>query len=142
VIKALIRNITKRRVLNLIVGVCAVLSYETARVFYRPFVRANDINDWYIADTLGNSLGTVGAVFGMIAILGRNEKQDRFLINVMIISVLIYEIAHPLLGKPMDPADVVATLVAGGFCVALYRLLHGKQLTTVDGGETTNGSAG
>ena len=135
---ALSRIFTRRRVVNFIAGASAVVAYELARAFYRPWVRANRIDDWHVADTLGNSLGTVGAVFGMIAILGGDEKRDRFLMNVMIIGVFVYELAHPLLGKRIDPADLVATLVAGGFCLVLYRLLHGKPPSAVEPGTATS----
>ena len=120
------RVFTRRRVVNLIAGVSAVVAYELARAFYRPWVRANRIADWHVADTLGNSLGTVGAVFGLVAVLGGDEKRDRFLMNAIIIGAFVFELAHPLLGKRIDPADLVATLFAGGFCLLLYRLLHGK----------------
>ena len=136
--RSLGRILTRRRVVNLIVGVVAVLAYEAARAFYRPFVRSRGIDDWHVADTLGNSLGTVGAVFGMIAVLGGDERRDRFLINTIVIGVFVYELAHPLLGKRIDPADLAATLFAGGFCIVFYRWLHGKPPSAVEQGTTAS----
>ena len=117
---------SKRRIVNMIVGISALLLCEAARAYYRPFIYSHDINDFHVADTLGNSLGTVAAVFVFAALLGRDRAQDYFLIRTVTISVLVYEVAHPLLGKPIDPWDMVATVLAGIFCEVIYRLLHGR----------------
>ena len=115
---------SKRRIINMIVGISAVLLYETARAYYRPFIYSSAINDFHIADTLGNSLGTVATVFVFTSLFGRQSAQDYFLIRTVTISVLLYEAAHPLLGKPIDAWDMVATMSAGLFCEVFYRLLH------------------
>ncbi|MEK7727763.1 MAG: hypothetical protein AAB354_05075 [candidate division KSB1 bacterium] len=107
------------------IGISAILLYELARAYYRPFIYARAINDFHIADTLGNSLGTVANVFVFVSLFGRNIAQDYFLIRTVTIGVLVYEVAHPLLGKPIDPWDICATVVAGSFCEGFYRLLHG-----------------
>lgn len=118
---------SKRRIINMIVGVSAVLLYEVARAYYRPFVYAHAINDFHVADTLGNSLGTIATVFVFTSLLGRQSTHDYFLLRTTTMGVLVYELAHPLLGKPIDLWDVVATLVAGGACEGVYRLLHGRR---------------
>jgi hypothetical protein len=122
--------LSKRRIINMVIGLSAVLLYEAARAYYRPFIYSSGVNDFHIADTLGNSLGTVAAAFVFASALGRNRKQDSFLIRTVAISVLVYEVAHPLLGKPMDPRDMAATVIAGFFCEGFYRLIHGPQQST------------
>ncbi len=117
---------SKKRVANMLVGISAVLLYEAARAYYRPFIYSYAINDFHIADTLGNSLGTVATVFVFVSLLGRDSARDYFLIRIVTISVLVYEVAHPLLGKPIDLWDLVATILAGVFCEGFYRLLHGR----------------
>ena len=116
---------SRRRILNLLIGLGAVALYEILRSTYRPYVYANGINDLHLADTLGNSLGTVATVFVFASVLGRDLDGDYFLIRTVTLSVIVYELAHPLLGKPIDPLDLVATLVAGVFCEWLERRLHG-----------------
>lgn len=106
------------------IGLGAVLLYEVARAYYRPFIYSNEVYDFHIADTLGNSLGTVAIVFVFASLLGHTSTQDYFLIRTVTISVLVYEVAHPLLGKSIDPWDMVATVVAGFFCEGFYRLIH------------------
>jgi len=115
---------SKRRITNFIIGISAVVLYEIARATYRPYIYSQGINDFHIADTIGNSLGTVAAIFVFTSLLGRDLAQDYFMIRTVTISVAVYELAHPLLGKPIDPWDLVATVIAGFFCEGLHRLLH------------------
>jgi len=110
--------------INLVIGLSAVVLYELMRAYYRPFIYSQGINDFHIADTLGNSLGTVATVFVFTSLLGRDLSQDYFMIRTVTISVLVYELAHPLLGKPIDPWDILATVLAGIFCEVLHRLIH------------------
>ncbi len=111
----------------MVIGLCAVLLTELAREYYRPLIYANQINDFHLADTLGNSLGTVATVFVFTSLLGRTQAQDYFLLRTTTIGVFVYEVAQPLLGKPIDPWDLVATVIAGFFCEGLYRLIHREK---------------
>jgi len=115
---------SKRRMINLLIGLSAVVLYEIARATYRPYIYSQGINDFHIADTIGNSLGTVAAVFVFTSLLGRDLAQEYFMIRTVTISVAVYELAHPLLGKPIDPWDLVVTVIAGFFCEVLHRFLH------------------
>jgi len=119
---------SRARVVNFAIGLSALLIYEFfARPFYRPYIYSHKINDFHIADTLGNSLGTVATIFIFLAIIGKTKAQHNFLIITITISLVVYEVAHPLLGKPMDKWDVMATLVTGGFVWLLYRFIYRKQ---------------
>jgi len=115
---------SRRRIINLLIGLGAVVLYEIARATYRPYIYSQGINDFHIADTIGNSLGTIATVFVFTSLLGRDLAQDYFMIRTVTISVAMYELAHPFLGKPIDPWDLVATIIAGFFCEGLHRLLH------------------
>lgn len=122
-------KLTKERVLYLSIGLAAILIYEfLAGPFYRPYIYRNNINDFHIADTLGNTLGTVATVFVLIGFFGQGRAQHLFLIKTITISVILYEIAHPLLGKPIDPWDIIATGMTGGFCLLLFTWIHPKAL--------------
>lgn len=122
-------TLTKGRVINLTIGLSAVLIYEfIARPIYRPYIYRNNINDFHFADTIGNSLGTIAAIFVSIAFLGETRVQHLLLIKIIAISVVLYEIAHPLLGKPIDPWDIAATILTGGLCLIVYRLIHPRAL--------------
>ncbi len=121
----------KSRMLNLFIGLLAVLLYEVARAYYRPYIYSNGFNDFHIADTLGNSLGTVATVFVFTSIFGIDRTREIFLIRTVTISVFLYELAHPLLGKPIDPWDMGATILSGIFCESLYKLIHKHSISTI-----------
>lgn len=116
---------TRARAINFAVGFSALLIYEFfARPIYRPYIYSHQINDFHIADTLGNSLGTIATIFIFLGLIGKTEAQHTFLIKTITISLILYEVVHPLLGKPMDFWDVLATLLMGGFSWVLYRFIH------------------
>jgi hypothetical protein len=115
---------SKRRIINLLIGLGAVVLYEIARATYRPYIYSQGINDFHIADTIGNSLGTVATIFVFTSLLGRDLVQDYFMIRTVMISVAVYELAHPLLGKSIDPWDLVVTILTGVLCEILYRRIN------------------
>jgi hypothetical protein len=82
----------------MMIGLSALVLCEVARAYYRPFIYSNGINDFHIADTLGNTFGTVAAVFVFASLLGHNHDQEHFLIFTVSISVLVYELA-PIIGQ-------------------------------------------
>lgn len=128
-------RLTRERITNLAVGLSALLIYEfLARPIYRPYIYRNNIDDFHLADTIGNSLGTIAAVFVSIGFIGQGRAQHLSLIKIITISMVAYEIAQPLLGKAIDPWDIVATLLTGGICLMLYRLIHPHALNK---GQTT-----
>ena len=119
---------SRRRMALLATGLLAVGLYEAARAWYRPFVYSRGLNDFHVADTLGNSLGTAATVLVFASILGRTHPQALFVLRASAIAVGVYELAHPLLGKPIDPFDLLATLLAGFVCQYVYGALYYREL--------------
>lgn len=118
-------KLTKTRMIHLAIGLTAVLVYEfIARPFYRPFIYANNIQDFHLADTIGNTLGTVATIFVFVGLIGERREQHQFLIKTIILSVALFELAHPLLGKPVDGWDLLATVITGGLCLLLYNVIN------------------
>lgn len=118
-------RLTRERVIHLAIGVAAILVYEfIARPLYRPYIYRHNINDFHLADTIGNTLGTVATIFTLIGLIAQGRSQHLFLIKVITLSVALYELAHPLLGKPIDPWDLFATIITGGLCLVLYKWVH------------------
>lgn len=68
-------------------------------------------------------------IFVFVSLLGGDRAQDYFLIRTVTISVLVYEVAQPLLGKPIDLWDIIATVLASIFGEILYRLVHERPQT-------------
>ena len=119
---------SRRRMALLALGLLAVGLYEIARAWYRPFVYSRGLNDFHIADTLGNSFGTIATVLVFASILGRSHTQTLFVLRAAAIAVAAYELAHPLLGKPIDPLDLIATLLAGFVCQYAYLTFYRHEL--------------
>lgn len=107
-------KLTKYKAINFGIGIAALLFYEfVGRPIYRPYIYKNKINDFHIADSLGNTFGTLATLFILIAILSNERTKGNYLITIGTISIVVFELAHPLLGKPIDIWDIIATLVTG-----------------------------
>lgn len=121
--KSELRNwkLSRYKAINFAIGLAALLIYEfIARPIYRPYIYANKINDFHIADTLGNSLGTMTTIFFLIALLSNDTVKGNYLLKLGTFSVVVFELAHPLLGKPIDGWDILATILTGLFSYLLY----------------------
>jgi hypothetical protein len=119
---------TKYKLINLLIGLSSLLFYEfVGRPYYRPYIYSNKFYDFHIADTLGNSFGTIAAIFIPIAVLTNNKTKAYSLIKLITATMVIYEIGQPLLGKPIDLWDILATILSGGAGFLLFRWLYGNK---------------
>ena len=121
---------TSLKRITLGIGISAFLATEVARSFYRPYVYANDINDWVIADTIGNSLGTVTAVFMILTMSGRGTRWDWRLVGMVIAGLVGYEMLNLFDDHAFDLNDLSATLIFGAVSASIYaRILnrHGRE---------------
>jgi len=124
------RDYSTLKRITLGIGISAWFVTEMARSFYRPYIYANDINDWVIADTIGNSLGTVTAVFMILTMSGRGTSWDWRLVGMVIAGLIGYEMLNLADDHPFDVNDVLATLLFGGISILVYaRILarHGAS---------------
>ena len=123
------KKMTWHNLLDLSVGFCTLLFHEfIAKPYYRTYIYANDIYDFHIADTLGNSLGTIAGIFIIVGLIGRDIIKNQLLIKITTISFILFELAQRLFGKPIDPWDVIATILTGGFCLFIYGRIHQSKL--------------
>jgi hypothetical protein len=114
-------RLTKYKAINFAIGISALLIYEfVGRPIYRPYIYNNKINDFHIADTLGNTFGTLPTIFFLIAILSNDTTKGNYLIKLGTFSVVVFELVHPLLGKPIDIWDIIATILAGLVSYLIY----------------------
>ena len=117
-------RLSKYKLVNLCITIITIILYEfVGRPYYRKYIYSNNIFDFHIADTLGNSLGTIAAIFFFLFAFSRDSTHGQFLIKTVTISVILYELAQPLFGKPIDMWDALATFLAGILSYAVYRLL-------------------
>ena len=109
---------------TLLIALIAFLLTELGRSFYRPFIYANNINDYFIADTIGNSLGTATAIFFILTISGKGNSKDFILILIIVLGLLLYEASNLLFNYPVDIHDMISTVIFGIISGLLYwRLL-------------------
>jgi hypothetical protein len=117
-------KLTKYKVINFTIGISALLIYEfVGRPIYRPYIYDNKINDFHIADTLGNTFGTLPTIFFLIALLSNDTTKGNYLIKLGTLSVVVFELAHPLLGKPIDIWDIIATIMTGFISHLIYNTI-------------------
>ncbi len=113
-------DFTPLKKITLAIGVSAYFVTEIARSFYRPYIYANEVNDWVIADTIGNSLGTVTAIFVILTMAGRGTNWDWRLVGTLILGLLAYESINLMSDHPFDFNDALATIIFGGISVLIY----------------------
>ncbi len=121
-------KLTRYKLINFSIGMTALVIYEfIGRPLYRPYIYEHHIFDLHIADTLGNTLGTAATVFILISLLTSEKVKGMVLVKIVPFSVALYEIAHPLLGKPIDGWDIAASLMTGAICYAIFHVLFGRR---------------
>ena len=117
-------KLTRYKAINFAIGISALFIYEfIGRPYYRPFIYNNNINDFHIADTLGNTFGTLATLFFLVAILSKDTTKGNYLIKLGTFSVCVFELASPLLGKPIDIWDIIATIITGLISYMIYNLI-------------------
>ncbi len=117
---------TALKKITLGIGISAYFITEMARSFYRPFVYANEIDDWVIADTIGNSFGTITAIFMILTMSGRGTSWDWRLVGMVIVGLIGYEVLNLPGHDAFDVNDVIATLLFGSVSVLVYARILAK----------------
>jgi hypothetical protein len=102
------------------IGISAYFVTEMARSFYRPYIYANEIDDWVIADTIGNSFGTITAVFMILTMSVRGTSWDWRLVAMVLIGLIGYELLNLADDHSFDLNDVLATLGFGAISILAY----------------------
>ncbi len=98
---------------------------EIGRKIYRPFIYENDINDFGLADSVGNSGGIIVQIFFGLTILNSSYKKGFRLIGLFVIGYILYEVVQPYLPRGVfDLKDVYGTLLGGFVGLLIYLLIH------------------
>ena len=131
--KTAFRTIDIYRVVYVIIVVIAFVFTEAGRYIYRPYIYENHINDFGVADSIGNSGGIIVQIFLMLAVLNSPRKKALRVIAFIMIGYTFYEFIQPYLPKgTFDWYDVYGTLVGGVISLILYliitRFIKNKEL--------------
>lgn len=119
-------NLTALKRITLLIGVTAYSITELGRSFYRPYIYANNIDDYFIADTIGNSFGTITAIFMVLTLLGKGTNKDWNIVFLIIAGLIFYEFLN-LTGKTaIDINDIISTVVFGIISILIYFFLLKK----------------
>ena len=101
---------------------------EIGRKIYRPYIYANDIFDFWIADTIGNFTGTIAIIFFDFAGINPGYKKGRIFLFVITIGLIVYELLQYFSPRSRcDWKDIVATLIAGLLSWGIYELVFSRD---------------
>jgi len=115
-----IRTIDYYRIVYLLAAGFMFLLTEAGRFVYRPYVYKNNIDDFGLADSIGNLGGIIVQIFFMLAILNSPKKKGFNLILFAVVGYVLYEFAQPYLPKGVfDWKDVYGTIFGGIISVVL-----------------------
>jgi hypothetical protein len=121
--KASIKTIDSKRIIYFVIAVFFFFLTEIGRNIYRPFIYTNHIDDYGIADSIGNSGGIIVQIFFMLAILNSPRKKVFRVIGFVVIGYMLYEILQPYLPRGVfDWKDIYGTLIGGviSLCVLFF----------------------
>ena len=122
--KERILKITKKRISFFLIFVLMFVVTEIGRRVYRPYIYANDIFDFWIADTIGNLTGTITIVFFDFAIVNPTHNTGRIFLAVITIGLIVYEFVQYFSPRSvLDWRDIIATLIGGAISLGIYELL-------------------
>jgi hypothetical protein len=96
---------------------------ELVRSFYRPYIYENKINDYFFADTVGNSFGTITAIFMILTLAGSGTSKDWKIVGIIILGLVGYEFLNL---TNFDINDLMATLIFGTISMLVYKQILRK----------------
>lgn len=117
-----------QRIALLLIFVCMFVVTEIGRQIYRPYIYANDIFDFWVADTIGNFTGTIAIVFFDLAVVNPEHKKGRIVVLVVTAGLIVYELLQTFSPRSIcDWRDIIATLIAGLISLGVYELVYRKE---------------
>jgi len=108
---------------SLLIFLIAFIITEAGRSFYRPYIYSNNLNDYFLADTIGNSFGTVTAIFFILTVVGKGRTKDILIIILVITGLLLYESINIFLNSSIDTRDIISTIIFGIISILIYKAL-------------------
>ena len=143
--KATILKMSRLRVVYAVVFLSAFVLTELGRFVYRPYVYRSGLDDFGIADTMGNSLGVVTQIFCLLAVMHSNWRQGIRVIAFATCGYIAYEFMQLVLPRgTFDMKDVIATLAGGVVSLgilSLARLCAGDRIVAGSSEERADSGA-
>jgi len=128
--KERIFKIDKKRFIFFGIFISMFVITEIGRKIYRPYIYANNIFDFWIADTIGNFTGTIAIIYFDIAGVNPYYKKGRWFILIITCGLIVYELVQYILPgrNTCDWRDIVATIIAGVISFGLYELIYKNNI--------------
>ena len=127
--RAAFRAIDVVRLVYAVTAAVAFLATEVGRYAYRPYIYRNGIDDFGLADSIGNLGGIVVQIFFSLAILNAQGRKAFHVVGVLVAGYVAYEFLQPYLPKGVfDWKDVYGTIIGGA--VAALLLLAVQRIVT------------
>ena len=119
------RIINTLRIYYLILFIISYVVTETGRFIYRPYVYNNHIDDFGIADSIGNFGGILTQIFFGLLIINPPKRKGIRLIAFFSGGYIVYEILQLFLPRGVfDLNDIYGTLLGGILGFLIYITLH------------------
>ncbi|PLX22246.1 MAG: hypothetical protein C0599_06970 [Salinivirgaceae bacterium] len=123
--KESMRTIDTFRILFAGLAVISFFLTEAGRFVYRPYIYSNGINDFGLADSMGNLGGIMVQIFLMLAVLNPPRKIAHHTFLFVIVGYILYEILQLILPKGIfDWKDVLGTIIGGIIAYSIYLLMR------------------
>ena len=129
----------RARLAFLLMAAASFVLTEFGRKVYRPFVRRSGIEDFGLADSIGNLGGILVQIFLMMAVVNATRRQSYRLAVLLALGFVVYEFLQPYLPRGVfDWKDVAATGM--GLCIAVIAIAIVWRFNPDEGRE--DGAAG
>ncbi len=134
--KEKLRIVDTVRIVYFFTFLISFLLTKIGQTTYRSYIYENKINDFGIADSIGNSGGILVQIFFGLAILNPSRKKGLRLIIFFTLGYILYEFAQLILPKGVfDWQDVYGTLFGGVIGIFIFLLINrlvkkNKQIVT------------
>jgi glycosyltransferase involved in cell wall biosynthesis len=114
------------RVVNFLIFLSSFIITEIGRKIYRPYIYSNDINDFGLADTVGNFFGTITQIYFSLTILNPDYKNGKWIFPFITVGYIVYELAQYFLPgtNTCDPKDIIATIISGILSYLIYVMIE------------------
>lgn len=121
-----IRIIDTVRIIYFFTFIISFVLTKIGQTTYRSYIYENNIEDFGLADSIGNSGGILVQIFFGLAILNPSRIKGLRLIVFFVMGYILYEFAQKILPKGVfDWQDVYGTLIGGGVGIIIFLLIHG-----------------
>jgi len=118
------KTIDSVRIVYLLVAIAWFFITETGRFVYRPYIYRNHINDFGIADSIGNLGGIIVQIFAMLTFFNPPNNKAFRVILFLVVGYIVYEIIQPYLPRGVfDWLDVYGTIIGGAIASVFYLLI-------------------